>query len=157
MFIPDGSVGVYYTYQPFYVGLSTKNLFQAAIKFGGDNSFSDYQQVRHYYLMTGYRYDMKNDFEIEPSILLKTTEAFNLQADVSVKGFYKRDYWLGFSYRTGNAFITMVGVKVDRLYFGYAFDYSLNDIQRISYGSHEIMIGLKFGDSNRRYRWLNRF
>lgn len=157
MFIPDGSVGVYYTYQPFYIGISARNLFQASVKFGKDNSFADYQQVRHYYLMTGYRYDMENDFEIEPSILIKTTEAFNLQADISVKGYYKRDYWLGFSYRTGNAFITQVGIKVDRLYFGYAFDYSLNDIQRISYGSHEIMIGVKFGDNTRRYRWLNRF
>ncbi|MCB2194940.1 MAG: type IX secretion system membrane protein PorP/SprF [Bacteroidetes bacterium] len=157
MFIPDGSVGIYYTYQPFYIGVSSRNLFQASVKFGGDNSFSDYQQVRHYYLMTGYRYDMDNDFEIEPSILIKTTENFNLQADVSLRGYYKRDYWLGFSYRTGNAFITNVGIKVDRLYFGYAFDYSLNDIQRISYGSHEIMIGLKLGDNTRRYRWLNRF
>jgi type IX secretion system PorP/SprF family membrane protein len=157
MYVPDGSVGIFYTYQPFYIGLSSRNLFQAALQFGGDNSFSDYQQVRHYYLMTGYRYDMDNDFEIEPSLLLKTTETFNLQADVSIKGYYKRDYWLGFSYRTGNAFITTVGIKVDRLYFGYAFDYSLNDIQRISYGSHEIMIGLKLGDNTRRYRWLNRF
>ena len=157
MFIPDGTVGVYYTYQPFYIGLSAKNLFQATLKFGADNSFGDYQQVRHYYLVTGYRYDMNNDFEVEPSFLIKTTEAFNLQADITIKGYYKRDYWLGVSYRTGNAFITMVGVKIDRLYIGYAFDYSLNDIQRISYGSHEIMIGVKFGDNTRRYRWLNRF
>lgn len=157
MYIPDGSVGVYYSYMPFYIGLSAKNLFQASLKFGNDGSFTDYQQLRNYYLLTGYRYDMRNDFEIEPSILIKTTENFNLQADVSVRGYYKRDYWLGFSYRTGNAFVTMVGIKVDKLYIGYAFDYSLNDIQRISYGSHEIMIGLNFGDNTRRYRWLNRF
>ena len=157
MFIPDGTVGVYYTFQPFYIGLSAKNLFQASVKFGSDNSFSDYQQVRHYYLISGYRYDLNNDFEIEPSFLIKTTEAFNLQTDITVKGYYKRDYWLGVSYRTGNAFVTMVGIKIDRLYIGYAFDYSLSDIQRISYGSHEIMIGLKFGDNTRRYRWLNRF
>ena len=157
MFIPDGTVGIYYTYQPFYIGFSAKNLFQATLKFGADNSFGDYQQVRHYYLISGYRYDMNNDFEIEPSFLVKTTEAFNLQTDITVKGYYKRDYWLGVSYRTGNAFITMVGIKIDRLYIGYAFDYSLNDIQRISYGSHEIMIGVKFGDNTRRYRWLNRF
>lgn len=157
MYIPDGSFGVYYTYFPFYIGLSAKNLFQASIKFGADNSFADYQQVRHYYLMTGYKYDMGNNFEIEPSVLLKTTEAFNLQADATVKGYYKRDYWLGFSYRTGNAFITMVGIKVGKMYLGYAFDYSLNDIQRISYGSHEIMIGIKLGDNTSRYRWLNRF
>ena len=157
MYIPDGSIGVYYTYHPFYIGVSAKNLFQASIKFGADKSFAEYQQLRNYYLMTGYRYDMDNDFEIEPSVLIKTTETFNLQADVSVKGYYKRDYWLGFSYRTGNAIITNVGVKINRLYVGYAFDYSLNDIQRISYGSHELMIGLNFGDNTRRYRWLNRF
>ncbi|MCG8412519.1 MAG: type IX secretion system membrane protein PorP/SprF [Bacteroidales bacterium] len=157
MIIPDGSIGVYYTFDSFYTGLSVKNLFQASIKFGSDQNFTDYQQLRHYYFTAGYVYDMGNDFELEPSLLLKTTEVFNLQADITVKGYYKKDYWLGFSYRTGNAFITMVGVKVERMYFGYAFDYSLNDIQRISYGSHEIMIGVKFGDNKRRYRWLNRF
>jgi len=113
MWVTDGSFGLYYTFQPFYVGLSSRNLFQSALKFGEDDSFKDYQQLRHYYFITGYRYDMKNDFEIEPSVLFKTTENF--------------------------------------------FDYSLNDIQRISYGSHEIMVGLKFGDNQRRYRWLNRF
>ena len=157
LFVPDGSFGIYYSYQPFYVGVSATQLFQSAIKFGADNSYSNYQMVRHYYFVSGYRHDFGNDFEVEPSILFKTTEAFNLQADINVKGYYKRDYWLGFSYRTGNAFVTMVGVRVDKLYFGYAFDYSLSDIQRISYGSHEIMMGLKFGDNTRRYRWLNRF
>lgn len=157
MYIPDGSFGVYYSYQPFYIGLSARNLFQAAVKFGSDNSFGDYQDKRMYYLITGYRYDMDNDFEIEPFLLFRTTENFNLQSDISVTGYYKRDYWLGFTYKTGNAFVTRVGIRVDKIYIGYAFDYSLNDIQRISYGSHEIMIGLKFGDNTRRYRWLNRF
>jgi len=100
---------------------------------------------------------MENDFEIEPFLLFRTSENFNLQTDISLTGYYKRDYWLGFTYKTGNAFVTRIGVRVDRIYIGYAFDYSLNDIQRISYGSHEIMIGVKFGDNSRRYRWLNRF
>ena len=33
-------------------------------------------------------------------------------------------------YSSRNAFVTRVGIKVDRIYIGYAFDYSLNDIQR---------------------------
>ncbi len=157
MFIPDGSFGIFYTYQPFYIGVSAKNLFQATVKFGTDGSFDDYQDKRQYYLISGYRYDMENDFEIEPFLLFRTSENFNLQTDISLTGYYKRDYWLGFTYKTGNAFVTRIGVRVDRIYIGYAFDYSLNDIQRISYGSHEIMIGVKFGDNSRRYRWLNRF
>ena len=157
MFVPDASFGVYYSYQPFYIGFSANQLSQSALKFGSDNSFSNYKMLRHYYFMTGYRLEVQNDFEIEPSLLLKTTEMFNLQADINIKGYYKKDYWLGFSYRTGNAFITQVGVRVDKFYFGYAFDYSLSEIQRISYGSYEIMFGVKLGDNSRRYRWLNRF
>ena len=157
MFIPDASAGVYYQYRRFYAGFSTQNMFQSVLKFGSDESYSNYQLLRHHYVMTGYRYNIGDGYEVEPSLLLRSTERFNVKADISVKGYYKNDYWLGFTYRTGSAFITMVGVKVGKIYFGYAYDYSLKDIQNITYGSHEIMVGVKFGDTQRRYRWLRRF
>ena len=107
--------------------------------------------------MTGYRYNLGEGFEIEPSLLIKSSERLNMQADINVKGYYKNDYWIGLSYRTGSAVISMVGVSIGKLYFGYAYDYSLKEVQKLTYGSHEIMIGVKFGDTQRRYRWLRRF
>lgn len=157
MFIPDASAGVFYQYQNFKVGISTKNLFQSVLKFGSDESFSNYRLRRHHYLMSSYRYDIGEGYQIEPSLLLRTTERMNFKADISVKGYYKNNYWLGLTYRTNSAIISMVGVKVGKIYFGYAYDYSLKEIQNITYGSHEIMIGIRFGDSARRYRWLRRF
>jgi len=157
MFIPDASAGLYYMYRNFYVGLSGTNLFQSVLKFGSDESYSNYKLMRHYYFMGGYRYPIDDEFSVEPSLLMRSDENFNMQADINVKGYYKNDYWLGFSYRTGSALVTMVGVKIGKLYFGYAYDYSLREIQNLSYGSHEIMIGIRFGDSKRRYRWLRRF
>jgi type IX secretion system PorP/SprF family membrane protein len=157
MFIPDASAGVYYQYRNFQAGISSKNLFQSVLKFGSDESFSNYQLLRHHYLMTSYRYDIGEGYQIEPSLLLRTTERMNFKADISVRGYYKNDYWLGLTYRTNSAVITMVGVKVGKIYFGYAYDYSLKEIQNITYGSHEVMIGIRFGDSQRRYRWLRRF
>jgi type IX secretion system PorP/SprF family membrane protein len=157
MFVPDASAGVYYMYKRFYAGFSSINLFQSVLKFGSDESYSNYKLNRYHYLMTGYRYDLGEGFEIEPSLLLKSSERMNVQADINVKGYYQRDYWLGFSYRTGSALITMVGVSIGKLYFGYAYDYSFKEVQKLTYGSHEIMIGVKFGDSQRRYRWLRRF
>jgi len=51
----------------------------------------------------------------------------------------------------------MVGISVDMFYFGYAYDTSLNSIRNVSSGSHEIMMGLKFGSSNvRRFRWIKK-
>jgi type IX secretion system PorP/SprF family membrane protein len=157
MFVPDASAGVYYMYQNFYAGFSSMNLFQSVLKFGSDQSYSNYQLERYHYLMTGYRHNLGEGFEIEPSFLLRTSERFNVQADINVKGYYQNDYWLGFSYRTGSAIISMVGVTIGKLYFGYAYDYSLKEVQRLTYGSHEILIGVKFGDTQRRYRWLRRF
>jgi type IX secretion system PorP/SprF family membrane protein len=157
MFIPDATAGIYYLYRDFYIGASGMNLFQSVLKFGSDQSYSNYQLMRHYYLMTGYRYNLDGDFAIEPSLLVKSTERMNLQADINVKAFYQEDYWMGLSYRTGSAIISMVGVKINNIYFGYAYDYSLREIQNLTYGSHEIMVGLKFGDGRERRRWLRRF
>jgi type IX secretion system PorP/SprF family membrane protein len=156
MFIPDATAGIYYMYKDFYIGGSGMNLFQSVLKFGSDQSYSNYQLLRHYYFMSGYRVNLDNEFAIEPSLLLKSTERMSLQADINVKAFYKNDYWLGLSYRTGSALISMVGVKIGKLYFGYAYDYSLREIQNLTYGSHEIMVGIRFGVSKRR-RWLRRF
>jgi hypothetical protein len=43
------------------------------------------------------------------------------------------------------------------MYFGYAFDYTLNRIQNATYGSHEVTMALKFGDRLKRFRWMDRF
>ena len=112
---------------------------------------------RHYYLMSSYRHDLGDDYSVEPSLLLRSTSRMNLTADITVKGYYQDDYWLGLTYRTGSAITTMVGVKVGKMHFGYAYDYSFNEIQHITYGAHEVMIGIKFGSSKERYRWLRRF
>jgi hypothetical protein len=51
----------------------------------------------------------------------------------------------------------MGGISVDKYHFGYAFDYTLKSIRKHTFGSHEFMFAVKFGDNARRYRWLKRF
>ncbi len=154
--VPDANFGVYYKTFQYYVGFSAVQLLQSSLKFS-DRTASNFKMLRHYYLTGGYSFDLTRDYEFEPSVLLKSTENLTMQADINVKGYYKKDYWLGLSYRTSGALVGMVGFKYDKYQFGYAFDYSFNEMSRFSYGSHEIMIGIKFGDNRRRYRWLNRF
>ena len=156
LIIPDADFGVYYSDPKFYVGMSVAQLFQSSLKFG-KRGYDNYKLKRHYYLMSGYNIDVSEDIIIEPNILLKTTGDKNLQMDLGAKVFFREDYWGGLTFRTGSALIIMGGVKVDKFYFGYAFDYNLTSIQRYSYGSHEFMFAVKFGDTARRYRWLIRY
>lgn len=158
-FSPDANFGVLVSTEKFYAGLSATSLFQSSIQFGGGNPETAYRLLRQYYIVGGYRLQQnRSDFAVEPSILLTTTERLTFSTDINIKGYYKQDYWLGLSYRTAGAMVCMFGVRYQQFYFGYAFDYSFNDLSTISSaGSHELMIGMKLGDSARRYRWLNRF
>ena len=158
-FSPDANFGILLSSaSAWYAGFSASNLVQSSIQFGGGNKDGAYRLLRHYYLMGGYRYDFRNDFEIEPSLLLTSTERLSYNVDVNCKGYYKRDYWAGLSYRTSGSMVVMFGAKYKQYYVGYAFDYGFGQLSTFSkFGSHELMLGIKLGDSARRYRWLNRF
>ncbi|SDC47384.1 PorP/SprF family type IX secretion system membrane protein [Williamwhitmania taraxaci] len=158
-FSPDANFGVMLSSaSAWYAGFSVSNLVQSSIQFGVGNKESAYRMLRHYYLIGGYRYDFRNDFEIEPSMKFTTTERLSYTTDINVKGYYKRDYWAGLSYRTSGSAIVMVGAKYKSYYIGYAFDYGFGQLTNFnSLGTHELMVGIKIGDSARRYRWLNRF
>ena len=156
IYVPDANFGLYLLNDKYSAGFSVAQLFQSALKFG-NQSFDDYRMLRHYYLMGAYRFNLNIDYQLEPSVLIKTTEQLLIQADINFKIYYKNDYWAGLSFRTSGALIAMAGVRVNQLYFGYAFDYTLTSIRKHSFGSHEVMIALKLGDNARRYRWLDRY
>ncbi|MDZ7635701.1 MAG: type IX secretion system membrane protein PorP/SprF [Bacteroidales bacterium] len=42
---------------------------------------------------------------------------------------------LGLSYRSQDAVIMMAGLKVDRFYVGYAFDFTFSEIRSYTYGT----------------------
>jgi type IX secretion system PorP/SprF family membrane protein len=156
IFIPDANVGVYYSDPKLYAGLSVSQMFQSALRLG-ERGYAEYKMKRYYYLTSGYDFEVNDFLTIEPSFLFKSTEDLNWQADFNTKFVFNEEYWAGLSYRTGGALIFMGGVRVDKYFFGYAFDYTLSSIMKHSYGSHEFMIAIRFGDNSRRYRWLNRY
>lgn len=156
IFVPDANFGVYLLNSRYHVGFSVAQLFQSFLKVG-NAGLNDYRMLRHYYLSGGYIFPLQNEFFLEPSILIKTTEELLYQIDINTKVQYKTDYWIGLSYRTAGAVVLLAGVRLDKFYFGYAFDYTLSSIMKHSIGSHEFMMAVKFGDSARRYRWLDRY
>jgi hypothetical protein len=85
------------------------------------------------------------------------SEQFKPQVDIGLTYIYEESFWAGLAYRTSGAIIATAGLKYQNIFFGYSFDFTLQEIQRITYGTHEITIALKFGDSARRYRWLDRY
>jgi type IX secretion system PorP/SprF family membrane protein len=160
VFIPDFNFGASYTTPSYYVGFAMSSLARGSLLFGnkGDNKRSE---LGHYFLTGGakIRFGGNPDWELEPSALLKSSDMLfkSFQMDLTARVYYKQDYWAGISYRTNDAIIALIGLKYDKFYFAYAFDFALTDIRKQSFGSHELTLAVKFGESARRYRWLNAY
>jgi type IX secretion system PorP/SprF family membrane protein len=156
IFVPDMTFGAYLLNARYSIGFSADQLSEASAKIGGA-AYKNYTMSRQYYLFASYDFSQGSSTIIQPSFLLKMSEQFKPQADIGATYIFNQGFWAGLAYRTSGAIIANIGVKYQNIFFGYAYDYTLQEIQSITYGTHEITIALKFGDNSRRYRWLDRY
>ncbi len=141
--IPDASFGIYYHYaNNYYVGLSVNNLIQSRLDLLNTDTIAVNHIVRHYYLMGGYNFDMSGDIILQPTILIQTLEILPFQAEITLRSIYKRNFWIGCSYRHKDAIVGMLGVQNYYFRFGYSYDYTLSDLRSYNVGSHEISLTL---------------
>ena len=146
LIVPDASFGAFFYTKDYFAGLSVAQLVNRKVDFITDVLTEN--QVRHYYLLGGYKYEINDNFMVEPSVLGKFIEAGAFQMDLNAKVVFKKMFWGGLSYRLGDAGIIMMGVDLDDVTFGYSYDLTLSDIGKYSNGSHEIMLILKLGQKS---------
>jgi type IX secretion system PorP/SprF family membrane protein len=158
VFIPDFNFGASFTTSKYYVGFAMTNLLRGSLIFA-DTSNNRSSELGNYFLTGGMKFTLAPDWKLEPSAFIKASDMLfkSIQMDLTSRVYYKDDYWAGLSWRTNDALIMMLGLKYDRFYFAYAFDFTLTDIRKQSFGSHEITLAVKFGESARRYRWINAY
>jgi type IX secretion system PorP/SprF family membrane protein len=163
VFVPDADFGIYVLNPRFDLGFSAQQVFGAAAKIG-NYAYRNFRMDRHYYLFGSYSILTGTKTEVEPTLLVKISEQLKPQADMGFTYIYNQSLWTGIAYRTGGGAIANVRFKYvpkhttnTAVFIGYALDFTLNQIQRVTYGTHELTVALKFGDSTRKYRWLDRF
>jgi type IX secretion system PorP/SprF family membrane protein len=156
VFVPDVDFGVYVLNPNYSIGFSTLQLFGAAARIGSE-AYRNFSMDRHYYLFGTYSFTVGNKTELQPSGLVMMSEQLKPMADIGFTYIYDQHLWAGISYRTSKAIIANFGVTHANLYLGYAFDFTLQEIQRVTYGTHELTVAVRFGDSARKYRWLDRY
>jgi len=139
MIVPDVSFGTYFYGENYYVGLAVPQLLSRKVDLKSDVELEQ-QQVRHYFLHGGYRFDINEQFSLEPSVLMKLIEAGIFQADINVRMTYNKMVSFGLSYRTGDALVVQLGYQSQNFLIGYAYDITLSDVRTASSGSHEIMM-----------------
>lgn len=146
-FIPDFGAGVYVysTDHKWYVGASVPQITQSRVKFYNYTSTGLSRLATHYYATAGYKFDLGEDFKLEPSACLKYVQPAPFQFDLGLRLLYKEKIWLGGAFRYLDAVSAMIGFTMqENIMFAYSYDFTMTDIKKYSTGTHELMIGIKF-------------
>lgn len=142
--VPDAGLGIYYKWKGLYAGFSIPQIFQTTTKFDVEDPNNMNKLVRHYFLAAGYRFEVIDKVELEPSFALKAVKAAPLQGDITLRAFYNNLVWLGLSYRTQDAVNVMAGLIIkDMFEIGYAYDITTSNLNSVSNGSHEILLNYR--------------
>lgn len=139
----DLGFGLYYVSPQMWIGLSSTHLPQQQLSL----STLDFEMVRHYFVMAGYRHDFNAEWAIRPSVFAKS-DAASTQMDINVNVLWNNMAWLGVSYRLADAVAPMAGYQTNigkgLLKIGYSYDVTTSDLKNYSSGSHELMVNYCF-------------
>jgi type IX secretion system PorP/SprF family membrane protein len=164
---PDAKLGVHYSDDKFYVGLSANNLLTTALNSNNQRARFIILPPVHLFLTVGTILNLNDEVKIKPSLMLRDDPNAMGNFDINTSILFKDVLWIGGSYRVGvdmwkknigenvtfqrNSLVGLVEVFIAKQFrIGYAYDYSLSGLSSYSSGSHEISLGLTIG--NRNYR-----
>jgi type IX secretion system PorP/SprF family membrane protein len=141
----DASSGVYLYGKDFYAGFSISNMFQSIFNTTFEEATYYNMEYRTYYGMGGYRMGIvNNDWELEPSFLIRKMQFHSSIVDVTTRIHYLDDTWAGLTYRNNGTAIFALGFKANNLHLSYSYDHTLaGEIMQYNYGTHEIGITFK--------------
>ncbi|MDZ4846925.1 MAG: type IX secretion system membrane protein PorP/SprF [Chitinophagales bacterium] len=144
---PNFGAGVYYYTDRFYAGVSVPHFLNMSLSDNFEHEATDLtaRQWKHYFYTMGAVFNIGKNVKFKPSFLFKHVQNAPFEADLNAGFLFKEALWVGAGYRTGDAmnfiteYIFAKGVRI-----GYAYDYTLTELNDYSSGSHEIMIGYEF-------------
>lgn len=171
---PDIRLGVYYYNPKWYAGLSVQDLFSGSdsndeFRFNENSLESLYKNVNAYFI-AGALFELEEGLHLRPSILVKDDFKGPTSLDLNAMFIFNNKFWVGVGYRTRarifdrdyfdsspsklssvNAITGIVQFyATERFRIGYSYDIMLNRMRGMQNGTHEITLGLTFGESFRQ-------
>ncbi len=145
-FVPKFGAGIYLYSTLWYAGISVPTVYAADKKVRFNiNDVGDRYFEPHTYFTGGYIFKTSDNFAIKPSVLIKYLNGSPLQADINCNLLIRNTFWIGASYRTGDAIVGILEYNIANTFrIGYSYDFNTTTLSSYNSGSHEIMLSFKF-------------
>jgi len=148
---PDFGAGLWLYSRDYFVGLAAQQIVPQKLTFVDDAAaITQGRLIPHVFLTGGVRLLVSDDINATPSVMLKYihgSSTNDFQPEGNIKFQYRDLFWIGGSYRYQNGYAAMVGLNVGNTFnVGYAYDFTTTELNTVSRGTHEIMIGFILGN-----------
>lgn len=160
---PDITMGVFLYGPKYFLGLSAQQVIPEKVGYGnpkvtGDTILINGKLVPHLFLQAGYRTLLGPDVTFMPSVTVKYVNPLPLSVDINVKFQYRDLIWVGASVRPKDGYAGMLGLNINSTFnIGYSYDLTTSQLNTVSHGTHEFLIGIllgnKYGDWCPRNVW----
>jgi type IX secretion system PorP/SprF family membrane protein len=152
---PDVNAGLWLSNKSFFLGLSAQQIIPVPINSGNGTTDSNGvvllqgKLIPHTFFTAGYKISASEDINILPSVMISYVQPLPIGVDVNAKIQYQDLLWLGFSYRYNQGYAAMLGVNISStINLGYSYDYTTTQLNTVSSGTHEIVIGFLWRKNN---------
>ncbi len=144
LLMPNFGTGLYFKNEHMYTGISMPHLLNSRLR-SDDPAKSEISRLyRHAYFTTGFILGLDNAVQWKPSALVKYSPGAPVQVDINLMAYLARKIWIGASWRSNDAVAFMFDFQfAKQLRLGYAFDYTITDLQKYNNGTHEFMLGFE--------------
>jgi type IX secretion system PorP/SprF family membrane protein len=144
---PDLGMGVWLYGARFFAGASVQQILPQKLAFTSDPNYNSGKEVPHAFLTAGYKLFIDEDISAIPSVMIKYVNPTPVSVDANLKIAFKDRFWIGGSYRYNDSYSAIAGLNISKLInLTYSYDFTTSQLNKVSYGSHEIVLGLQLNN-----------
>jgi len=141
-FKPNFGAGIYYYSDHFYAGISAPQLIDAGEK--------NITQLQPFIVTSGIVFTLNPALKLKPNILFRVVDQNPVEFNYNMNLLIHEVLWIGVSYRPSNTANVILELQLtEKLRFGYAYDFGMNDLSKATSGSHEFMLNFQLRKNKR--------
>ncbi|MCP4122805.1 MAG: type IX secretion system membrane protein PorP/SprF [Bacteroidetes bacterium] len=136
-------LGAFYNTPDFFIGFSIPQIVKSTY-YADYDDFTDVSKIT-YYLMGGVILPISKQVKFYPAVLLSHNASTPLDVDLNANFLFMDALWLGASYRWDDSIDALIQYQFKNgLKAGVAFDFTASELNNLTTGSYEIMLGYTF-------------
>lgn len=132
--------GVYYNTEKYYIGFSIPYILKSNYFISENGQYQNIQKP-HFYFTGGYVFDINENLKLKPAFMAKAVNGAPISLDLTTNILFQNRFEVGIGYRLEDAVMGIINFGITpQLRIGYAYDYTLSNLDAFSSGSHEFIL-----------------